>query len=367
MAGRYRQAVQAEQQLQSRVDGLKAQLLDEQSRSIQYNIIQRDVDTNRALYEALLQRFKEVGVAGGIGTNNISIIDRALVPGGPFKPNLMLNILLGLVIGLMLGALTAFILEQLEEAAVLPADFQRKLGVPLLGATPKLGTTGEVQEALLESKSSLSESYFSILTAIQFSTSHGAPATILLTSSQPREGKSTTSLALAQGLAAVGAKVLLIDADMRNPSMHKALGRPLGVGLSNLLTGSGRFEELVQETPTPNLWLLMAGQVPPNPAELLSTEAMAELLAKAKDQFDHVVIDGPPILGLADAPLLARAAEGTVLVLESGRTRATQARHAIDRLLAVRASVVGAILTKFDMQNAGYGYGYGYDYGYGER
>jgi capsular exopolysaccharide synthesis family protein len=279
----------------------------------------------------------------------------------------MLNVLIGLVLGLILGGLAAFVLEQLEEAAVLPADFQRKLGIPLLGATPKLSSAGEVQEALLESKSPLSESYFSILTSIQFSTSHGAPSSLLLTSSQPREGKSTTSLALAQGLAAVGAKVLLIDADMRNPSMHKALGRPLGAGLSNLLTGNEQFDQLVQETPTSNLWLMMAGLVPPNPAELLSTDAFAQVLAKARSQFDHVVIDGPPILGLADAPLLARAVEGTVVVLESGRTRATQARHAIDRLLAVRANVLGAILSKFDMQNAGYGYGYGYDYGYGER
>ncbi|MFL6733837.1 MAG: polysaccharide biosynthesis tyrosine autokinase [Sphingomicrobium sp.] len=323
------------------------------------------MDTNRALYEALLQRFKEVGVAGGIGTNNISIIDRALVPGAPFKPNLPLNVLLGVIVGLMLGALTAFILEQLEEAAVLPADFQRKLGVPLLGATPKLATTGDVQEALRESKSALSESYFSILTSIQFSTTHGAPSTILMTSSQAGEGKSTTSLALAQGLAAVGARVLLIDGDMRNPSLHKALGRPLSAGLSNLLTGHGEMEELIQQTPTPNLWLMMAGQVPPNPAELLSTDAVDRILAKARGQFDHVVIDGPPVLGLADAPLLSRAAEGTVLVLEAQRTRATQARHAIDRILAVRGNVIGAVLTKFDM--AGSGYGYGYDYGYGEK
>ena len=367
MAGRYRQAVQTEQALQARVDQLKSQLLGEQGKSIQLNIIQRDVDTNRALYEALLQRFKEIGVAGGIGTNNISIVDRALIPGGPFKPNLMLNVTLGLILGLALGGLAAFILEQLEEAAVLPVDFQRKLGVPLLGATPKLATSGDVQEALLESKSSLSESYFSILTSIQFSTTHGAPSTILLTSSQPREGKSTTSLALAQGLAAVGARVLLIDGDMRNPSLHKALGRPLGGGLSNLLTGNAEMDELIQQTPTPNLWLMMAGQVPPNPAELLSTDAIDKVLAKASSQYDHVVIDGPPVLGLADAPLLSRAVEGTVLVLESQRTRATQARHAIERLLAVRGNVIGAILTKFDMAASGYGYGYGYDYGYGER
>ena len=365
LGGKYRQAVATENSLQNKVDGLKAQLLDEQSRTIQYNIIQRDVDTNRALYEALLQRFKEVGVAGGIGTNNISIIDRALPPGGPFKPNLMFNIALGLIFGLILGGLTAFLLEQLEEAAVLPADFQRKLGIPLLGATPKLAATNEVQEALLEPKSALSESYFSILTSIQFSTSHGAPSSIMLTSAQAREGKSTTSAALATALAGVGARVLLIDADMRNPSLHKLLGRPLGSGLSNLLTGDGELESHIQQSQTPNLWVLMAGQIPPNPAELLATGAIDRILAKATSLYDHVIIDGPPILGLADSPLLARAVEATVLVVESGRTRATQARHAVERLLSVRAHVIGAVLAKFDMRNSGYGYGYGYNYDYG--
>jgi capsular exopolysaccharide synthesis family protein len=365
LGGKYRQAVATEQSLQNKVDALKSALLTEQGKNIQYNIIQRDVDTNRALYEALLQRFKEVGVAGGIGTNNISIIDRALPPSGPFKPNLLLNVALGLIFGLVLGGLAAFLLEQLEEAAVLPADFQRKLGVPLLGATPKLAASNEVQEALLEPKSALSESYFSILTAIQFSTSHGAPASIMLTSAQAREGKSTTSTALATALAVVGARVLLIDADMRNPSLHKMLGRPLGGGLSNLLTGDGELETHVQQSATPNLSVLMAGQIPPNPAELLATGAIDRILAKATGLYDHVIIDGPPILGLADAPLLARTVEATILVVESGRTRATQARHAVERLLAVRAHVIGAVLTKFDMRNSGYGYGYGYNYDYG--
>ena len=365
MSGRFRQALQTEQALQARVDGLKSQLLGEQQRSIQYQIIQRDVDTNRALYEALLQRFKEVGVAGGIGTNNISIIDRALVPEAPFKPNLMLNIILGLMIGMVIGALTAIMLEQLEEAAVLPDDFHRKLGIPLLGATPKMRATAEVQDALLEAKSPLSEAYFSILTSIQFSTSHGAPTSMMLTSAQAREGKSTTAMALSQALAAVGARVLLIDADMRNPSMHKLLQRPLSAGLSNLLTGQGDFDSLVQPSNTPNLSVMMAGHIPPNPAELLSSGAVDQVIREATSKFDHVIIDGPPILGLADAPLLTRAVEATVLVVESGRTRATQARHAIERLLAVRGNVIGAVLSKFDMRNAGYGYGYGYNYSYG--
>ena len=362
--GKYRQAVAAENGLQAKVNGLKSAVLNQQQRTIEYNIIQRDVDTNRALYDSLLQRFKEVGIAGGVGTNNISIVDRALIPTSPSRPNLRLNVIMGLLVGLILGIVAALILEQLAEAAVLPADFQRKLGVPLLGATPKVEAAA-MGQALIESKSPLSESYFSILTSIQFSTSQGTPRSILLTSTQAREGKSTTALALALGLASVGARVLLIDGDMRNPGLHRVLGKPLGGGLSNLLTGDGALENFVEPSGTANLSFLVAGQIPPNPAELLSSERLARLVGEATELFDHVVIDGPPILGLADAPLLSRATEGVVFVVESGKTRATQARHAIERILAVRGHFIGAVLSKFDERNMGYGYGYGYDYRYG--
>ena len=367
LGGRYRQALATERSLQARVDGLKSQLLGEQGRSIQFNIIQRDVDTNRALYDALLQRFKEVGIAGGIGTNNISIVDRALPPAHAFKPNLLLNILLGLILGLLSGAALAMVLEHLEDAELLPRGFQRKLGVPLLGVTPKLSAPTDVREALMEPRSPLSEAYFSILTSLKFSTPHGTPRTMMLTSAQAKEGKSTTSVALALGLVRTGSRVLLIDADMRNPSLHKMFGRQLGSGLSNLLTGTGQLRNYVQDTGEANLSLLPAGQIPPNPAELLSGDRISRLIDEASGEYDHVIVDGPPVLGLADAPLLTRAVEATVLVIESGRTSTAQAKHALERLFAVRAHMIGAILSKFDVRSAGYGYGYGYDYHYGQR
>ncbi len=367
LGGKYRQALAAERSLQARVDSLKSQLLGEEGRSIQYNIIQRDVDTNRALYDALLQRFKEVGVAGGVGTNNISIVDRALPPNHAFKPNLPLNIALGLILGLLCGALAAGVLEHLEDSELLPRDFQRKLGIPLLGVTPKLPAPTDVRTALVEPSSPLSEAYFSILTALQFSTPHGTPKTSMLTSAQAKEGKSTTSIALALGLVRMGRRVLVIDADMRNPSLHRAFSRELGAGLSNVLSGHGTLAEHIQESGQENLSLLTAGKIPPNPAELLSGEAIARVVAEASEQFDHVIVDGPPVLGLADAPLLSRAVETTVLVIESGRTSAAQAKHAIDRLWAVRAHIIGGVISKFDVRSAGYGYGYGYEYRYGQK
>jgi capsular exopolysaccharide synthesis family protein len=189
----------------------------------------------------------------------------------------------------------------------------------------------------------------------------------MLTSAQAKEGKSTTSLALALGLVRTGSRVLLVDADMRNPSLHKSFGRALGSGLSNLLTGNGQLRSFIQDTGEANLSLLAAGQIPPNPAELLSGDRISRLIDEASGLYDHVIVDGPPVLGLADAPLLTRSVEATVLVIESGRTSSAQAKHALERLFAVRAHIIGAILSKFDVRSAGYGYGYGYDYHYGQR
>lgn len=378
LGGRFQQALAAERSLQARVEALKSELLGEQGRSIQFNILQRDVDTNRALYEALLQRFKEVGIAGGVGTNNVSIVDRALPPTRPSSPNIPLNLALGLMLGLLIGGGIALVLEQLSESVILPAEFQSKLRIPLLGTTPtttapllhKLLTAktlpaSNVRSDLVNSQSELAEAYFSVLTAVQFSTTEGAPRTMAVTSSQEREGKSTTAMALARGLASVGTRVLLIDADMRNPSLHNALGIPRGKGLSNVLAAHASLEEVITGTEIPGLSVITSGPIPPNPAELLAGDRFTRTLKAASDLFDHVIIDSPPVLGLADAPLIARAAEGTVFVIEAGRTRSSQARHALDRLAGVQAHILGAVLTKLDSRNSGYGEGYGYTYRYG--
>jgi capsular exopolysaccharide synthesis family protein len=363
VARQYREAVANESKLAARVEQLKSGVVDLRRRSIQYNIFQRDVDTNRALYDALLQRYKEVGIAGGVGTNNISIIDRALVSNNPVKPNLKFNILVALLTGTFLGALAALLLEQLDESAVLSHDFQSKLGLPLLGGVPKL-KSGDAFELLADPGSGISEAYLSVLTSVQFSTSHGTPRTLLVTSTQPGEGKSTTAFALAQSLAKLGKQVLLVDADMRNPSIHKSMGIANGGGLSNLLIGDGTIVQHVVASSLPNLWVITSGTIPPNAAELLAGTSLQEVLDVALEHYDHVIFDAPPVLGLADAPLLARAVEATVFVVESGRTRTSQARQALRRLTTVRAPLIGAVLTKLDIQRTGYGYGYGYDYSY---
>ncbi|RIX27004.1 GumC family protein [Sphingomonas edaphi] len=366
LADKYRQALANEQGLQARVNGLKSAVLDQQQRSIQFNIIQRDVDTNRALYDALLQRFKEVGVAAGVGTNNVSIVDAALAPESPSQPNLPLNLAIGLLFGLLAGGGTALVREQLADAVILPAEFQQKLGIKLLGTTPKL-SAAEVAEQLAQGRSDLSEAYFSILTAIQFSSGSRAPASMLFTSTQANEGKSTTALAIARSLASVGSRVLIIDGDMRNPSLHRNLKQPMAHGVSDVLSGKIQWNEAIQPIGSSGLSVMLAGRMPLNPAELLATDGFDKLMENVGHAFDHVIVDGPPVLGLADSILLARSCESAVFVIEAGRTRASQARMAINRLNAVRANILGAILTKLDAKEQGYGDNYGYQYAYAQQ
>ncbi|MEO5612456.1 MAG: exopolysaccharide transport family protein, partial [Sphingomicrobium sp.] len=229
----YRAAASAEGALRSRVAQLKGAVLDLRGRSIQYNILQRETDTNRGLYDALLQRYKEIGVAGGIGTTPVSIVDRADVPGGPYKPNLMFNLIVGLAIGLLGGIITAIALEVLNDTIKTREDVRRKLNLACLGAIPKRRGKGSVVEDLGDPTSSLSEAYSAVLAALRFSTAAGAPKTLLVTSSRAAEGKSSSALALAQNHARRGATVLLIDGDLRRPAFKSA---SKSTGLTKLLT-----------------------------------------------------------------------------------------------------------------------------------
>lgn len=362
----YAVARNAEQALQRQVDSLKGEVLNLRERSIDYNIIQREVDTSRTLYDGLLQRYKEVGVTGGVTTNNISVIDEAVPPEKPSKPKLLFNLVIAAVLGLGLGVLAAFVIEALDETLSTPDDVEAKLGLPVLGTVPLLDKEETPASALADIRSPFSESYYSLRTALQFTTPHGAPTTLLVTSSRPAEGKSTTAYAIALNLARVGKRVLLVDGDLRNPSMHRVVGVNNDRGMSNFLSGDGDLPSLALETPNRNLSFLPCGPLPPNPAELWGSDQLGRALREATELYDHLVIDGPPVLGLADAPLLASAVEGTVFVLESRATRRAQARGAIRRLLVGRGRLLGVVLTKFNAKSAQYGgYEYAYDYDYG--
>jgi capsular exopolysaccharide synthesis family protein len=363
LAADYRGALSAERALQARVNQLKGAVLNLRGRSIQYNILQREVDTNRSLYDALLQRYKEIGVAGGVGMAPVSIVDRADPPTAPYRPNLLLNLMLGLGLGALAGVASAIGLEFINDTIKTREDVRKKLALACLGAVPKTSARDAFIEDLKNPTSMVSEAYSAIVAALRFSTDAGMPKTLVVTSTRSGEGKSSTALALAQNFARREKSVLLIDSDLRKPAFKAATDK---LGLSKLLTTDDPVAAHVVETQHPNLSLLPSGPVPPNPADLLATGRIRKIIAEASEQFDIVIIDGPPTMGLADAPLLAAAAGHLLFVIESGKTRTRAAIESLNRLEATGTHVLGATLTKFMSAASTYGYGsYGYGYGYG--
>lgn len=358
----YREAAQRERTLQAEVKQLKGEYLDLRRRSIQYNIYQQEVDTNRALYDALLQRFKEIGVAGGVGVNNVAVVDPADVPQKPSSPRLLLNLLIATLAGLIIGAGVALGLEQIDEGIADPVEVGRRLGLPLLGSVPKV--EGETpKEALLDRKSDLFDAYLAVQTSLGFTTEHGVPRSIAVTSTRPSEGKSTTSLALATTLARVHRKVILVDGDMRSPSVHHLGNVDHDRGLSNFLAGEDNIEALIFEMADLGFTAMSAGPIPPNAAELLTGARLSVLIERLLATYDHVIVDSPPVMGLADAPLIASRVEGVIYAIEFHGTRSSMVRTALARLASARAHVIGAVLTKFEARKAHYNYEYGYNYG----
>ncbi|NVD44394.1 polysaccharide biosynthesis tyrosine autokinase [Altererythrobacter sp. HHU K3-1] len=359
----YRQARARENALQSRVNALKDEFLDLRRRSISYNVYQQEVETNQALYDSLLQRFKEIGVAGGVGVNNISVVDAAKVPQEPSSPRLLLNLLLAIVSGLVVGVLAALGLEQLDEAIGDPNELKQQLGLPLLGTVPKVTGTDSPRDALLDRKSDLFDAYLSIQTNLGFTTEHGIPKSFSVTSTRPAEGKSTTSFALATSLARSGRKVILVDGDMRSPSVHHLGEVDHDRGLSNYLAGEDDINSLTFSMPDLGLTGMSAGPIPPNAAQLLTSNRLSNLINRLLRDYDHVVIDSPPVMGLADAPLIASNVEGVIYAIESHGIRSSQVKAALARLRSANARIFGGVLTKFEPQKSSYGYEYGYGYG----
>lgn len=360
-SARYEEALDRERQLRTQVNSLKDQFSGERRDSIQYNIFQREVDTNRQLYDGLLQRYKEIGVAG-VGTNNISVVDRAQPPASPSSPQLLLNIALAMLAGIGLAGAYVFIMEQIDQTVKDPSDLKFKLGIAPLGSIPNLEKE-DILVSLGDKKSVAWEAYLSIRTSLAFLTDHGVPRSFLLTSTRPNEGKSTSALALAAVLASTKKRILLIDGDMRNPSLHKMLDGKNTNGLSNYLAGEDDLNKLIRRDTQYNFDAMPAGPIPPNAAELLSSTRMRELVAKLSETYDTVIIDAPPVLGLADIPLLADSVEGVIYTIEAGGVKLRGIQAAIQRVRSSHAHIFGGIVTKVQTQHIGYGYAYEYSYG----
>ncbi len=348
--------------LRSKLAELEAEQAVYQDKNIQYTILKRDVESNRSQYESLIDKLNDIGVGADLKSQNAAIVDLAVLPGVPYSPRMTINVALALSLFLTLGAALIYILELLNNTFSNPEQVEKELGLPVLGILPSVDER-EIANALADQRSGLSEAYRSLRTALQFSGSEGMPRTLLVTSSEPSEGKSTTAFKLAQDFASLNTSVLLVDADMRKPNVHRLFGLDNTLGLSNLLTNTIRREDypkLLRTTKFQNITVLTSGTIPPNPADLLSSSRMAAALSGFSKRYDLVIIDAPPIVGLSDAPILSRLADGSLLVVSANQVTRKSAVNALKRLRAAGANVLGTTLSKFAVSRLDYNYAYRY-------
>ncbi len=323
---------------------MKGETLAEQGRSVRYNILKREADTNRELYDGLLQRYKQVSAQAGATNNNITIIDRAFPPIEPVSPKPALNMALAGLAGLMMAVLFLFGREKLDDQVRIPDDVDRKLKIPLLGVVPLLKAKESLNDALRNPKSGLSEAHHALRTSLELASARGMPFSLLLTSSGQSEGKSSTAFAMARDFASSGKRILLVDGDLRKPSLHRLIIVSAATGLSNVLARQKTFGEVVQHSKINGFDFVPSGPLPPNPADLFAGGAMLELFATLRDHYDLVIIDGPPVLGLADAPRLGAAVDATLSMMPMPWPEPQMSRHALAPLALSKfiASAPGA-------------------------
>ncbi len=378
----YLSALQREKLLSTALDVQKQEANHLNESAIEYNILKRDAESNRQLYEGLLQRLKEASVSAGLRSSNISIVDPARVPTRPSAPNVPRNILLGLALGLFAGVGLAFVLESLDNTVRTPEEAEIISALPSLGFIPlntqlvanrknghprlSLGSRSSERTDSPElisfdrPRSEVAESYRALRTSILLSSLGSPPKVIMVTSALPQEGKTTTSINSAIVLAQRGGRVLLVDADLRRPGVHRALGLRNTSGLSTMMTGGDAGEDAIMSTEIPNLFVLTAGPPPPQPAELLGSTLMKDYLARLRKEFDHIVIDTPPALSVTDAVLLSIEADSVIIVLRSGQTTKAALRRVRDLLSRVNARTTGIVVNAFDL-HSGSSYYYQYD------
>jgi len=385
----YLAALEREKLLRDAFESQKQEANQLNESAIQYNLLRRDYESNRQLYDGLLQKLKEAGVAAGLRSSNVQIIDQARVPMGPSQPNIPRNITTGFFLSLAGGIGLAFLLEMLDNSVRSPDQVELVAGLPTLGMIPSsvrmsssrglalkpLRAGSQImphQESVetisyLRPQSQSAEAYRTLRTSILLSSWGAPPKVLLVTSPLAQEGKTTTSVNTAIVLAQRGARVLLVDADLRRPSIHKAFAVPQRPGLSEYLTGNISECPITPWAQLPNLYVLPSGGSPPHPAELLGSALMNNLLAEWRKQFDHIVIDTPPALSVTDAVLLSVQADSVILVIRSGQTTKQALRRARQLLAYVNSKIIGVVVNAMDLNASDYYYYYGYygkKYGY---
>lgn len=353
-------------------------------KSIEYNILKREVDTNRSLYDGVLQRMKEAQVAAGLNASNIMVIDPAEVPKGPAKPRVLLDLAFGFILGTGLGVGLAFLQEYLDNTLKTPDEVESLLRLPSLGLIPSvhlngsskssehalatIGTPTNGGHALAFQKNSTAlEAFRSLRTSILLS-ANPVPKVLLVTSALPGEGKTTTTVNLGATLASLGSKVVIVDCDMRRPACHRAAGVKNSPGFVQCLTGRVDLSEAILPVEgVPNLSMIPCGPIPPNPAEVLSSPVTGQMLRKLHAEFEYVLVDSPPILSVADSRILATLTDAVVLVTRAYETPYEVVRRARSLLYSAGARILGVALNDVNLRKEGYGgkYGYYQQYGYG--
>jgi capsular exopolysaccharide synthesis family protein len=363
----YTIALRQEQALEGELSKVSGKTLDEQDRRVRYNMLDREATAQRTQLAALLTRYNEISSAANLKPGTSSKLDAAQVPGGPVSPNLPKNMLIGLFLGSALALAIAVLREAFDDRLRTTEDVERKLGLPLLGYTPDISDRDVIEE-VNDPFSILMEAYSSIRSSIDFAVP-GNHRVLQVTSSEPSEGKSLTASTIARKYAQLGRKTLLIDADLRKPSLFALFGttRPKS-GFVEVLLGDVRFEDaLIPNTPE-NLDVLPVAPSKVNPVELLSSQVLTDFVEKYREQYSLIIFDSVPVMGLADAPLLSRIADATVFIVEANRAHYGQAKTAVRRLMSAGARMAGVVLTKYRAAEAGMSYDYHYQYyAYGER
>ena len=378
MRDEYLAAAQRETLLESAFNQQKQEANKLNESAIEYTVLKRDAETNRQLYQDLLQRLKEAGVSAGLRSSNIRIVDIARIPTQPIYPNVHRSLVLGFLLALGLAIGLAFVLETFDNTVRSLEEVSTVSTLPALGTIPlqlvddvlqkrMLTISGNVEPSGILSlityerpKSEAAEAYRALRTSILLSSFGAPPKVILVTSAMPQEGKTTISANSALVLAQRGSRVLLVDADLRRPGVHRLFGLTPREGLSSVISGSGKIEEAILPCPeVPSLWILPAGPIPPQPTELLGSTVMRDLIARWRNEFDHIIIDTPPCLAVTDAVLLSPEADRVILVARSGQTTRPALRRACDLLLQVNARVMGIVLNALNLQATG-GYYYYY-------
>jgi len=391
MEAEYHGSRQRELLLKNALDEQKTQTNQMAEKLVQYSILKREADTNKQLYDGMLQKLKEAGITAGLRSSNIRVVDPALIPGGPSRPNKSRNVMLSILVGLIGGIGLALLREYLDNTVKTPDDIETLARLPSLAVVPALSNSngkrtgrfakllkapvivGKEGRAELVShnmpQSQMSEAFRALRTSLLLSQADHPPQVILMTSALPREGKTTAAVNLAVTLAQLGDKTLLVDADLRKPGINRALSLVDGkhAGLSSYLAGVSSLDLITVPHPAiTNLAAIPTGPIPPNPADLLSSRRLTELIAELRTRYKFVVIDSPPIMAATDAVILSVLVDGVLLVVRSGETPKEAFTRTRDLLAGVKCRMLGVVLNAVDASSPDYYYSYRYyPYSYG--